>query len=112
MESFNPFADSLDISFTCPHCHEKTSYRVNDVPSPDWSGDTAASSENYDDDDFCCEHCNHPYSIDVFVNIYDGEIVIRDSETNEEVKDLKVEEYFLYEDEDDVERTQSRTILK
>ena len=101
MESFNPFADSLDVHFTCPHCGEETSYQVCEMPSPDWSGDTAASSENYDDDDFSCEHCEHPYSIDIFVNIYDGEIVIRDIETNQEIENVTIDEHYI--DENDSE---------
>ena len=99
MEHFNQFADSLDIAFICPHCHKETLYFLEDVPAPNWDGESSASSENYDDDDFCCENCGHPYTIDVFVNITDGVVVVTDSETNEEVEGIKVEEYYMDEDE-------------
>ena len=102
MENFNQFADSLDITFACPHCHEVTSYHLADVPAPNWSGDTAASSENCDDDDFCCEHCEHPYTIDIYVNIMDGVVVVTDAETHEEIEDVHVEEHYIDEEDEGI----------
>lgn len=99
MESFNQFADSLDITFTCPHCHKEITHHIDDLPSPDWSGDTAASSENYDDDVFSCESCGNPFSVDIFVNIMDGEVVVTDMKTNKEVEIVRTDEYYLEEQE-------------
>lgn len=100
MKSFDQFADSLEIRFTCPHCDNETTYLLENLPSPDWSGDTAASSENYDDEEFSCEHCDHPYTADIFVNIYEGKIVITDNETGKEIDDIETEEFYL--DEEDI----------
>ena len=99
MESFNQFADSLDISFTCPHCKNEISYSIESLPSPDWSGDTAASSENYDDDEFFCEHCGRGYIVDIYVNIVEGNIIVRDSETYEEIDSVHIDEHLMDEDE-------------
>lgn len=102
MTSFSSFADSLNIRFTCPHCHQETSYSLVNLPSPDWSGDTAASSENYDDEDFLCEHCGHPYNADIFVNMYEGNLVVSDAEQYKEINGVQIEEHFI-EDEDQSE---------
>ncbi len=103
MNSFNQFADSLDIRFTCPYCDSEVNHHIDDLPAPDWSGDTAESSQNFDDDEFCCDHCGHPYIADIFVTIMSGDIVVTDSETNKEVEDISVDEYYLDEDENNNE---------
>ncbi len=99
MTEFYQFADCIKIKFECPHCHQETSYLLEEIPSPDWTGDTAASTENYDDDNFCCEHCGREFSIDIFVNMYDGEIVVTDVQTNKEIDNVQVDEYYVEENE-------------
>lgn len=103
MTDFDQFADGATITFMCPHCHQDTSYYLNDIPSPDWTGDTAASTENYDDDNFCCEHCGRVFSIDIFVNMYEGNVVITDLETNKEIEDVCVKEEYTDDKESEDE---------
>ena len=110
MTSFSSFADSLNIRFTCPHCHQETSYSLENLPSPDWSGDTAASSENYDDEDFYCEHCGHPYNADIFVNMYEGNLVISDAEQYKEINGVQIEEHFI-EDEDQSDNVEEESVV-
>lgn len=69
------------------------------IPSPNWAGDTAASSENYDDVDLYCEHCGHSFTMDIFVNIMDGEIVITDDTTHQEVTKVSIKDHYIEEDE-------------
>ncbi|MBQ7632440.1 MAG: hypothetical protein IJS82_06785 [Paludibacteraceae bacterium] len=99
MVSFDSLADSLKFSFICPHCHQKTSFYLMHLPSPDWSGDTAASTENYDDVDFCCDHCGHDYSADIFVNMYEGNLVVTDSDTQKEIENVEIKEKYVDEGE-------------
>ena len=104
MTSFHPLSDSLEVHFTCPHCKNEALLMVYGLPSPDWSGDTASSSENYDDVDFYCDHCGHSYTMDIFVNIIDGEIVITDNDTHEEIADVNIKEHYREEEEVEVTR--------
>lgn len=99
MTHFNQFADALDISFECPHCYKRITYHTDEVISPDWSGDTVASSTNYDDDYICCEHCGCNFAIDVYVNIRDGVIVVADEDTKQEIENVTVQEIFMTDEE-------------
>lgn len=99
MTSFNQFADSIDIKFQCPHCGKAISYHIDDIPSPDWSGETAESSSNYDEIDFQCPYCEHDYSAELFVNIYEGDVMIVDYDERKEVEAIEVGENYIDEEE-------------
>lgn len=106
MTDFDCLADSLTIEFKCTHCCAEITHEIESLPSPDWGADTSSGSENSDDDYCACENCGHEYCIDIYVNICEGNIVVTDAESNEEVEDVKVEESYLeendyLEDEDD-----------
>ena len=106
MTSFNPMVDAITISFECPHCKNQIEYDVEQLPSPDWGADTAAESENSDDEYFSCGHCGHEYCVDLFMNIYEGNLVVTDNEDNKEVGPVIVEEYYLdddYEADEDID---------
>lgn len=103
MTSFNSMVDAITISFECPHCKNQIEYDVEQLPSPDWGADTAAESENSDDEYFSCGHCGHEYCVDLFMNIYEGNVVVTDNEDNKEIGPVVVDEHYLDEDYEDEE---------
>lgn len=99
MESFNSMVDGITISFKCPYCGNEVQYEIGYLPSPDWGADTAADSENSDDENICCDQCGHNYCVDIFMNIYEGNVVVTDLENYKEIEPVNVEEQYM-EDED------------
>lgn len=99
MKDYNCFADSLTIKFECPHCGNEVVYDIDYLPSPDWGADRASDSENSDDDYFACESCGQEFCIDIYVNIYEGNIVVTNADSNEEIEPIEIEEHYLDEDE-------------
>lgn len=99
MKSFDSTVDAITISFECPYCGNDVQHEMGYLPIPDWGADTAAESENSDDEDICCDNCGHEYCVDVFMNIYEGNIIVTDIKTNKEIEEVCIEEYFVEEDD-------------
>ena len=69
---YNPFADVLTITYSCPTCgHKNTDSFV--VPTPDWTAETHHDSVNSDNVDIQCGHCGTEYCIALATGIYGGE---------------------------------------
>jgi hypothetical protein len=98
-------ADAITIVFDCPHCKNHIEYDVEQLPSPDWGAETAADSENSDDVDIYCDSCGHEYCLDIFMNIYEGNVVVTDNKNNQEVEPVSVDVHYYedYEDDEDVD---------
>lgn len=99
MKSFDSMVDGITISFKCPYCGSNVQHEMGYLPSPDWGADTAAESENSDDEDICCDKCGHEYCVDIFMNIYEGNIIVTDLKNNKEIEAVHVEEYYMEEDD-------------
>lgn len=69
---YNPFVESLHITFLCPHCNGANTEDII-VPTPDWLAESHHDSINSDTLDLQCAHCGNEIKIDLATGIYGGE---------------------------------------
>ena len=104
MKSFNVNTNELTVSFPCPFCGETIVADVSDaIPEPDWGAETASGSESSDSMEIECEECGAQFTIEIFKNIYEGNIRItyvdKDGHEQEIDDDIELEEGY-YNDEE------------
>ncbi len=97
---FNPFGtEAVFIKFKCDECkHEVTSEEI-DVPTPDYSADTARDSSNDCDGYAVCPNCSKEFDVTVWVSYVGGYIDVPDLEDEDvidviEVQEVKMDEYY------------------
>lgn len=88
-DSYNPIAESISVTYRCPECGEITSSDSFDVPMPNFEAENARDSENSEDYEAICEHCEAGTPAYLYTR-YDGGFI--DMPEVEEI--IKIEEYF------------------
>ena len=77
MKNFNVNIEQLIVKFTCPICGDTIEKDVTEsIPVPDWSAEHATDSENSDSTVVVCESCGKEFTIEIFKNIYEGNVRI------------------------------------
>lgn len=99
MTEYPLFAKHINVEFNCPNCNQTITHQIDGLPSPNWDGDTIETSQREESYDFACKHCNLPFEIDVFANIYYGELRVHKLNDWREIKDVKVTEYVEKQDQ-------------
>lgn len=94
MKTYNVNATSLIIRFTDEE-ENVVEHEVIELPCPNYMGDTAENSENSTEE--YVEDDNIRYKIELYANIYEGNVAIYNDDTNEEIEDFEIEE--LYDEE-------------
>ena len=84
------YAKKISISFECVECHSEIKYAIESLPSPNWEGDSVETSKNQDNYEFKCPNCKHDYEVDVFANIYYGELQVRSINDWKEINNIEV----------------------
>lgn len=90
MKDYDIYNDGVSIQFRCPKCGELVTYPLLHTAMPNWEGDTVDESQEIEDEDFHCPNCHTMYNIETIANIYYGEMVLRDTETNMEIEDFDI----------------------
>lgn len=90
MKKFSKSASVINVSFTCPICGADVELEIEDLPVPDMSADNVPDSENSDDYDVACDTCAQDFRVEVYVNMYEGNVAVYDS-NNDEIYDVDVE---------------------
>lgn len=105
MKNFNVNTDQLIVKFTCPICGDTIEKDVTEsIPVPDWSAEHATDSENSDSTDVVCESCGKEFTIEIFKNIYEGNVQVSYYDTYNiwhEIDDVELEEYESSENNED-----------
>ena len=109
MKNFNVNTDQLIIKFTCPICGETVEADVSEsIPMPDWGAEHASDSENVDSMEIECPECGMQFTIEVFKNIYEGNVRIayydedgQEQEIDDEDIELEESESPDYEESDE-----------
>ena len=86
-------ATRLIISFTIDN--ELVEHEVSDLPCPNYMKDTATDSENSTED--FVEYDDQTYRIELYANIYEGNVAIFNDSTEEEIEDFTIKEVFTEE---------------
>lgn len=105
MVSFNSIVSGITISFECPNCGHEVKCEIYSLPSPNWGAESAVDSETSDDEYINCDNCGHEYCADLFMNFYEGNVIVTDLKNNKEVESVSVVEHYEeedYEDDEDV----------
>ena len=99
MKTFNVNTDQLIVKFPCPQCDCIIEQDCSDIiPTPIWTEEHASDSENCDSVDVECSECGQQFTIEVYMNIYEGNVRITyfDENGNEheiDDDDIELEEY-------------------
>ena len=68
---FNPLADSLTVTYSCPHCgHQNT--ETFSVPPPDFTAETHHDSETQEFDNALCKNCDAAFNVIITNGFYGG----------------------------------------
>ncbi len=90
MKDYDIYNDGVSIQFRCPKCGELATYPLLHTAIPNWEGDNVDESQKIEDEDIYCSNCHSIYNIETIANIYYGEMVLRDAETNMEIEDFEI----------------------
>lgn len=83
MAIFNTNAETISLRFICPYCgQEETTYSF-DVPVPNSEADNVEESENSSEETYTCTVCERTFTIDIYNNMYEGNVFITDEDGNE-----------------------------
>ena len=83
MKNFNPIAvESITIKFDCS-CKIEIIEILRDLPTANMHAENVADSENTKEYDIFCPNCDKEYTCYVYVNMYEGNLEIKDEEENE-----------------------------
>jgi len=86
MKNFSVMAESIIIKFDCNQCGCEIEETLDELPVADMSADNVAESENSDQVEVICPECDREYTIDLYRNMYEGNVEI------EGVDDFEIEE--------------------
>lgn len=90
MTEYPLFAKSITIEFDCPRCRHQIRQVISELPSPNWEGDTVDTSQEVDSEEFQCDNCGQNFEVELFANIYYGELLVRKTDDWKEVEDIDV----------------------
>lgn len=76
MRSFNVNATSIDITIQCL-CGIEIEETIQDLPNANYSANSVSDSENSEEYLVCCE-CGEKYTCNVYINMYEGNIEVKD----------------------------------
>lgn len=76
---FNPLADSVTVTYTCPHCGQEN-IESFPVPTPDFAAETHHESENQEFYDAQCKNCEKEFNVIITNGYYGGSGDIEDVE--------------------------------
>lgn len=95
MKNFNPIAvETITIKFDCS-CETEVVETLSDLPIANMYADNVADSENTDEYPICCIDCGKEYTCYVYVNMYEGNLEVKDENGNEvdvEIIDIQYSE--------------------
>lgn len=86
------FAKNISLRFDCPRCGQQVCYQAENLPSPNWDGDTVESSQEMDTQEFQCDSCGHDFEVDLYANIYYGELCVHESGELKEIENIEITE--------------------
>lgn len=89
MKEFNLNATSLIVRFDNEE-GEEIEWEIDSLPTPNPFADTASDSENSDE----YIHEDEKYRAVVYVNNNEGNIELFNNETDDEIEDFEVEEFY------------------
>lgn len=83
MEMFNIGATSIIIRFKCSGCGQEIEYMIDDFPSPNMLAEDVRNSENSEEYAITCPQCEKEFNIYVYVNLYEGNVEVKDEDGND-----------------------------
>lgn len=86
--SYNPIAESISVIYKCPACGEITTSDAFNVPQPNFGAEKARDSENSEDYEAICEHCESSTPVYLYTR-YDGGFI--DMPDVEDIIDIQEE---------------------
>ena len=84
------FAKNISLRFDCPRCGQQVCYQAENLPSPNWDGDTVESSQEMDTQEFQCGSCGQGFEVDLYANIYYSELSVHESGEWKEIEDVEI----------------------
>ena len=92
MTDYPLLARKLLVTYKCPQCNKIAKTQIENLPSPNWDGDTVGKSTREENYEFNCQYCKLDLEADVYANIYYGELRIHKMNSWKEVEILDVRE--------------------
>lgn len=94
MKEFDSNATKLVVSFVDQSVNEEVVWEIDEIPEANLLMDDASDSENSTEVEFTPFEDGDTYRAILYVNMYEGNIEIFNDDTDEEIKDFKIEEFF------------------
>lgn len=100
MKQFNPYVTKIRLSFVSEKSGEPIEWEIDEIPLADYSQDSVRNSENSTEIEFS-PNDEEIYRVVLYVNSAEGNIELFNDETDEEITDFEIHEYFNEEDDRD-----------
>jgi hypothetical protein len=98
MKEFSQHATRLVISFVSKKENERVEWEITEIPCANYESETIRGSENYNEVEFTPFDDGDTYLVVLSVNQEKGDLSLYNENTDEEINDFEIKEFF---DEDD-----------